>query len=119
MKVCRVNCQLYEQRNLKHNSGISYETVEEIIKKKHASSSGSAVHDSNNSNDVYTPVTSAVLHLCSHTGPYNRYLQTAYRSMSTDSCSSDTKFPLRELFHVFLLTLNLLVPTTVGARINP
>jgi hypothetical protein len=71
--VCRVNCQLYEQRDLKHNSGISYVSAEEI-KKKHASSSGSAVQDTyNNSNDIYTPVTSAILQLCSHTGPYNRY----------------------------------------------
>jgi hypothetical protein len=46
-RVCRVNCQLYEQRDLKHSSVLSSEYEEEIKRKEHTSSSNGAIHDTN------------------------------------------------------------------------
>jgi hypothetical protein len=82
------------------------------LKKKSTAHLYNVVHDTNNRKDVYSPTTSAVGELCSHTGCYNRYLQTAYHSMSTVSCSRGNTYTSREFCHIF----HLHFPTVCGHK---
>jgi hypothetical protein len=94
-----VNCQLYEQRDLKHSSALTCDSVEEI--KKEHSSFNSVVQDTNNIKDVSSPTTRAVTELFSHT--VSRCIQTAYRNMSTASRSRGKTCSSREFCLIFQL----------------
>jgi hypothetical protein len=118
-RVCSVNCQLYEQKDLKHNSGLNSATVEENKKTQNISASNSVNQDTNNSKDVYSSVTSAVQQLRYHTGCYNRCLQRGYRSMSTVSCNSDKTCFLLQFFHILPLHFPYISSTFYRTSVFP
>ena len=83
-----------------YSSGLSTASTEEDFK-KHVSSSKDVVHDTGHRNDVYSPNTAAERQMCSHTGSFNRCLQTAYHSKSVVYCTSDKPCSLCELSSIF------------------
>jgi len=74
-----------------------------LKKKKNTSSSNGVVHDIKNWKHFYSLFTRIFRQLFSHTGRYNRCLQTIYHSMSTASCSNDKTCSFSEFCHKFHL----------------